>query len=106
MIIGQERGHEIYWSGEDWRYRDDNSIVDDSRPCKRCGKYPTEEGYDSCLGTLKGVKYACCGHGIPGEAYVVLEDGTRIPELDRDHEKMQREFDEWYANYLKEHGGL
>lgn len=25
---------------------------------------PTKEGYDACLGYIKGAKSACCGHGI------------------------------------------
>lgn len=39
-------------------------ILNDSRPCKRCGRMPTKEGYDACLGYIKGAKSACCGHGI------------------------------------------
>lgn len=47
------------------------------RPCPKCNKLPTREGHDACLGTLPGVKYACCGHGIrPG--YVTFENGKRI----------------------------
>ncbi len=39
-------------------------------PCKRCGKLPTPEGYDACLGYLPGVASACCGHGVkPGRVY-------------------------------------
>jgi hypothetical protein len=112
-IIGHSRGHEIVYirDKQEWIYTNNGEKHDNSEPrrCKRCGQYPTEEGHDSCLGHLEGVKYACCGHGIPGMAYVVLEDGTRIPELVRgqkkSREERQKEFDEWYANYLKEHGG-
>lgn len=110
-FIGHSRGHEIVYIKDKrkWLYTDNGEMHDNSKPrrCKRCGEYPTKEGHDSCLGHLEGVKYACCGHGIPGKAYVVLEDGTRIPELakGKTREECQREFDEWYSNYLKEHGG-
>lgn len=57
------RGHKIYFDTK-WRYADNNQIADDSRPCLRCKEYPTKEGHDNCLGTLKNVKHACCGHGV------------------------------------------
>ena len=47
------------------------------KPCKRCKKPPTKEGHDACLGTLPGVKYACCGHGEqPG--YIMFTNGVVI----------------------------
>ena len=58
------RGLEIYYDGKDCRYSDNDQIVDDSRPCKRCGRMPTKEGYDACLWYIDGVKSACCGHGV------------------------------------------
>lgn len=64
------RGWEIYYDGKDWRYSDNHQIVDDSRPCKRCGRMPTKEGYDACLGHIDGAKSACCGHGVE-EAFVM-----------------------------------
>lgn len=73
MVKGYSRGHEIYYDGKDWRYVDDNQICDDSRPCKRCGRMPTAEGYDACLGHIDGVKSACCGHGVE-EPYFVKEN--------------------------------
>jgi len=24
----------------------------------------TEEGYDACIGEIKGATHACCGHGV------------------------------------------
>ena len=109
-VISHSRGHEVVYIKDkrEWIYTDDGSKHNNKepRPCKKCGRYPTEEGHDSCLGHLEGVKYACCGHGILGKAYVVLEDGTRIPNLVKGKTRleMQQEFDEWYANYLREHG--
>lgn len=58
------RGHEVYFDGTNWRYADTNEIFDDSRPCKKCGKHPTKEGYDACIGHIEGATSACCGHGI------------------------------------------
>lgn len=64
MIKSHSRGWEIYFDGINWRYCDNDKIVDDLRSCKICGKMPTKEGYDACLGYIKGVKSACCGHGV------------------------------------------
>lgn len=73
MIYSHSRGHKVYFDGNDWRYVDNNEIINDMRPCKRCGKMPTEEGHDACLGNINGVKSACCGHGVE-EPYVIKED--------------------------------
>ena len=65
MITGYIRGHKIrYLLCRGWVYCDTMEKFNDSRPCKRCGKMPTEEGYDVCLGYLLGVNHACCGHGV------------------------------------------
>jgi len=59
------RGNEIYYDGNTWRYSDNgNPLQSETRPCIRCGKRPTEEGHDACLGHLEGKDSACCGHGI------------------------------------------
>lgn len=70
MVKGYSRGWEIYYDGNVWRYLDNNEIINDSRPCKKCGRMPTVEGYDACLGHIDGAKSACCGHGVE-EPYVV-----------------------------------
>lgn len=72
MIKSFIRGHEIYYNGKEWRYFDNNEIIDHNRPCKNCGCKPTKEGYDACLGYLNGVKHACCGHGVE-KGYVLYE---------------------------------
>ena len=65
MTKSYMRGHEIYFSSLGvWLYSDNNEPADDSRPCKKCGNYPTIEGFDHCIGELKNVSSACCGHGI------------------------------------------
>ena len=62
------RGHQVISDGLRWRYIDTGEVVnketDNGRPCKRCGKLPTPDGHDACLGKLPGVIGACCGHGI------------------------------------------
>jgi hypothetical protein len=35
------------------------------------------EGHDACLGTLPGVRAACCGHGKT-KGYVLFESGLMI----------------------------
>jgi len=63
-----QRGHKIIYNN-DWVYADNNQSINTERPCIRCGKMPTKEGYDACLGHVKGAKAACCGHGIE-EGYI------------------------------------
>jgi hypothetical protein len=46
-------------------------------PCVKCGKLPTKENHDACLGTLPGVIDACCGHGVT-EAYINFENGLTL----------------------------
>ena len=62
------RGHEIEYQDEwvysDTIYSDTRELASNERPCVRCGRMPTKEGHDACLGTLPGVKHACCGHGV------------------------------------------
>ena len=69
MVRSYSRGHEIYFDGSVWRYLDDGTECKDQRPCKKCGRMPTEEGYDACLGHIAGAKSACCGHGVE-DSYV------------------------------------
>lgn len=65
MIFSHHRGHPIEFTHKKWRYSDNKKpIQNNERPCTRCGRMPTPEGYDACLGHLKGVTSACCGHGI------------------------------------------
>lgn len=44
--------------------------------CIKCGKPPTKEGHDGCLGTLDEsvVMNACCGHGRDDMAYIQFWD--------------------------------
>lgn len=68
-------GNPIEYIDGEWRYLD-GKPADAPRPCPRCGRMPTTEGDDACLGHLPGVSFACCGHGV-GPGYVIYEDGRR-----------------------------
>ena len=63
MITSYKRGHKIYLS-DIWRYIDNNEPAEIKRPCIRCGRMPTKEGYDACLGYIENAVSACCGHGV------------------------------------------
>lgn len=52
-------------------FYEDGTPFDDTRPCTKCGVACGTDDPDPCLGWLDGVDYACCGHGIQGEEYVV-----------------------------------
>ena len=77
MVKSHSRGHEIYYDGKNWRYVDNNEIENDMRPCKRCGRSPTSEGYDACLGHIDGVKSACCGHGVEEPYFIKVENNIK-----------------------------
>jgi len=70
-LIGGEIG------GNGYVYVDTYESVDEEPSCIRCGEYPTPEGHDACLGTLEGVKFACCGHGTE-DAYITFNNGKTI----------------------------
>ena len=64
-----------------WVYSDTGLPVAEThnlRSCGRCNKGRTIEGHDACLGTLKGIMNACCGHGIEKEASIQFLDGFSI----------------------------
>lgn len=76
-------GHLVYCNLNEkrWRYADTDELYDinQERPCKHCGKSPTKEGYDACLGKLPNVEYACCGHnGEIQKPYAIFMDKTFI----------------------------
>jgi hypothetical protein len=71
MVYSYDRGHKIYLRNSGfWHYVDNDKIMDAMRPCKKCKKKPTKEGYDACIGHIDGADSACCGHGIE-DAYVI-----------------------------------
>lgn len=79
------RGYPMEWVddyGEQgaWLYSDTKTPVslEPNRGCGSCGLPSTEEGHDGCLGTLPGVRNACCGHGTPSNAYIQYEGGPTL----------------------------
>jgi hypothetical protein len=70
------RGHPIVYIDGRWVYQDTGEPTTTVRPCVACGL--VFEGHDPCLGTLPGVSNACCGHGVPSEAYIQFENGVTI----------------------------
>jgi len=63
MAFTYSRGHKMYYNSNTWLYCDTNKPEDEMRPCARCGKPPTPEGYDACIGHVEGAISVCCGHG-------------------------------------------
>jgi len=65
MIISDSRGNPIAYINDEWVYSDDKiPLKNEERPCTRCGRLPTIEGYDACIGYIEGATSACCGHGV------------------------------------------
>jgi hypothetical protein len=71
-------GWPTIFDGEVWLYADTGEPANKQRPCRRCGRMPTPEGHDACLGTIPGAVSACCGHGVE-DGYMVTETaGGRV----------------------------
>ena len=81
MIIATSRyrGHPIEYFNDQWVYSDTKELVskNKSRTCGKCG-IESKDDIDPCLGKLPGVNNACCGHGIPDEAYIQFSNGVII----------------------------
>jgi hypothetical protein len=73
MQRSHDKGWQIEWNGTDWVFSDTKKISDGKRPCKRCGRSPTPEGHDACLGIITGAVSACCGHGVE-KPFIVYEN--------------------------------
>jgi len=76
------RGNEIEKNSDgDFVYSDSKELTKENhenRTCGKCGKHRTVEGHDYCLGTLKLVMNACCGHGFDSEAYIQFFNGETV----------------------------
>ena len=72
------RGHEVFYDGDDWYYKDTKQLASlfqqSQRACWLCEEVPVRctepecddywQGFhDPCIGHVKGVMSACCGHG-------------------------------------------
>jgi len=63
MVTGYSRGNPIKCIDNQWIYEDGTPLNKEERPCTHCGRMPNADGSDACLGHIKGVSSACCGHG-------------------------------------------
>ncbi len=70
MITSTIRGHSLEFINDKWVYSDTKRTIKKERPCIRCGKMPTTNGHDSCLGFVEGVLSACCGHGVVEKIFI------------------------------------
>ena len=79
MATAYTRGHLIVWMPNErkWIYADTGESIEKERPCIRCNRLPTKEGYDACLGYIEGVSSACCGHGKEEEFIMRQVDKER-----------------------------
>ena len=80
MTTSYLRGHKIEYIKDRWVYSDNKQSVSEThkeRACGKCNKMETKEGYDNCLGKLRGLMNACCGHGID-KPYIQFLDGKII----------------------------
>ena len=72
---GYVRGNLVIYKRRVWRYEDGTRLDDDpDRPCVRCGRPPTPEGHDACLGHIPGARSACCGHGVSSSILMMEGD--------------------------------
>ena len=70
------KGYDIIYVNDEWVFCDTGEpTVGNKRCCGSCSRDSTKEDHDGCLGTLKGVMNACCGHGVTDDKYVQFLDG-------------------------------
>ena len=64
----------------EWRYFDTGQLVanNSNRRCAYCTQPNRDDGDDACLGHLKGIMNACCGHGLLRHAYVQFLDSSTV----------------------------
>ncbi len=69
---------EEHWDHSTTYYVATGEPVGDIVSCAKCGLCSDADMTepDPCIGMLPGVRFACCGHGVEGQAYVMLRDGT------------------------------
>ena len=72
LVFSDDNGNAMY---------SDGTPFCDTRPCTACGIAVAPDDPDPCLGWLDGVESSCCGHGIPGEEYV-LAKGMRYETVE------------------------
>jgi hypothetical protein len=80
MNKSEYRGRKIELRKKEWFYSGTDILVSNDIFCRcgHCGLDSTKEDHDGCIGELKNVINACCGHGISNDAYVQLSSGVRL----------------------------
>lgn len=73
MYYSYDFGHLVEYHEGDWYYIDNHEPLA-IRACPRCGRPPTKEGYDPCIGHVKGAKSVCCGHGVHPPILLMEDD--------------------------------
>jgi len=86
MAKAKYRGHDIeyIYENDNWIFSDTKTSVSENKniKCGNCGKPQTSEDHDDCIGSLKNVLNACCGHGNSNEAYIQFSDKSEIRGID------------------------
>jgi hypothetical protein len=89
-LVGVEAynfGNPITWKNGEWFYIDGKECRRNTEEnyskliCPKCKLNPTSDNHDPCIKNLKGVDYACCGHGINDgteHAYIKFNDGKVV----------------------------
>lgn len=74
------RGHSIVQQPNSsvWVFEDNLEPCYHQRACIKCKIMATPFEADPCIGMLPDVKFACCGHGIKGKDYVLMNSGERM----------------------------
>lgn len=67
--MAYRRGHLVVRYDSRWRWADTGRYIRlgsnaDDPACVLCGRLPTSEGYDPCVGHVPGAASVCCGHGV------------------------------------------
>lgn len=92
-------GHEVHCplGTDNWVYADNGKpLIEEERPCIKCGLHATPEGHDPCIKNLPGVIAACCGHGT-ARGFVAFENGLVI-RGDFEHIGPRRESSNYFTS--------
>ncbi|KKL21680.1 hypothetical protein LCGC14_2443020 [marine sediment metagenome] len=80
MVTNFYKGHPIQIKSNKWIYSDTKQKVESNinRKCGYCKIPNNKKGHDACLGELKGLMNACCGHGNIEQMYIQFLDGFSL----------------------------
>lgn len=80
MTKNSYRGYEIKFINNKWIYSDTKEKVSSNINiiCGHCVIKNRRDGHDACIGELKNIMNACCGHGKINGCYVQFMNGLSI----------------------------